>query len=84
MMVSGNITKDGLCKSNVDLCGICSLRVEANSVLYVHCGKLIHGRCAGVKRASKFYRNFACRKCEENVFLKQWIRKKCYVMKWKQ
>ena len=26
VMVSGDITKDGLSKSNVDLCGVCSLR----------------------------------------------------------
>ena len=34
-----------LSKSKVDLCGICSLRVKANSVLCVHCSRLILGRC---------------------------------------
>ena len=54
---------------NVYPCGTCSLRVtEANSVLCAHCGKWIHGRCAGVKRVtSKFSRHFACRKCEGNI-----------------
>ena len=42
-MVSGSITKDGLSKSKVDPCGVCSLKVMANSVLCVQCGKCIHG-----------------------------------------
>ena len=44
-MVSGGITKDGMSKSKVDPCWVCGLRVKANSVLCVHHGKLIHGRC---------------------------------------
>ena len=48
--------------------GICSFRVKANSVFYVQCGKLIHGRCAGVEKVTaKHSRNFASRKCEGNV-----------------
>ena len=47
VMVSGGITNRGMSNSKVDLCGVCSLRVWANSVL---CGKWIHGRCAGVRR----------------------------------
>ena len=35
------ITKDGMSKSKVDPCGVCSLRVKANSVLCVQCGKWI-------------------------------------------
>ena len=31
MIVSGGITKDGLSKGNVCSCGVCSLRVKANS-----------------------------------------------------
>ena len=46
VMVSSGITQDGISKSNVDQCGICSLRVKANSVLCVQFSKLIHGRCA--------------------------------------
>ena len=42
VMVSGDITKDGLSKSNVDPCGVCSLGVKANSVLSLQCGKWIH------------------------------------------
>ena len=63
-----NITKDGMCKVNVDPCGVCSLRVKATSVLCLQCGKLIHGRCASVKRITpKFPRYLACRKCEGNI-----------------
>ena len=54
MFIGGN-TKDGMSKSKVDPCGVCSLRVKANSVLCVQCGKLIHGRCAGVKRVTQIF-----------------------------
>ena len=53
VMVSGGITKEGMSKSKIDPCGLCSLRVKANSVLCVQCGKLIHGSCAGVKMCFK-------------------------------
>ena len=33
MMVSEGITKDGLSKSRIDLCGVCSLTAKANPVL---------------------------------------------------
>ena len=33
VMVRGSITKDGMSKSKVDQCGVCSLRVKANSAL---------------------------------------------------
>ena len=47
-------------KSYVDPCGVCSLRVMANSVLCLQCGKWIHGGCAGMKMVTpKFYVNFA-------------------------
>ena len=49
MMVSGGITKDGMSKM------VCSLRIKANSVLCVQCGKWIHGRCAGVKRVTPMF-----------------------------
>ena len=39
VMVCGSTTKDGLSKSKVDPCGVCSLRVKANSVLCLQCGK---------------------------------------------
>ena len=68
VMVCGGITKDGMSKSKVVPCGVCSFRVKANSVLCVQCGKLIYGRCAGVKRVTaKFSRHFTCRKCERYV-----------------
>ena len=43
------IVKDRISKNKVDACGVCSLRAKANSVLYVHCSKWSHDRCAGVK-----------------------------------
>ena len=65
---SGNITKDGMFKSKVDSCGVCSLREKTNSVLCAQCGKCIHRRCAGVKiLTQKFSRNLTCRKCEKNI-----------------
>ena len=42
VMVSSGITKNGLSKNKVDPCGVCSLGLKANSVLYVQCGKWIH------------------------------------------
>ena len=48
VMVSGSIAKDGLSKSRVDLCGVCILKVKANSFLCVKCGKWVHIRCSGV------------------------------------
>ena len=41
--VSNGIIKDGLSKSKVGSCGVCSLRAKANSALCVQCGKWIHG-----------------------------------------
>ena len=38
VMVSGGITKDDMSKSKVDLCGVSSLRVKANTVLCLQCG----------------------------------------------
>ena len=49
VIVCRGITKDGMSKSKVDPCWIRSLRVKANSVLCIQCGKWIQGRCAGVK-----------------------------------
>ena len=62
------ITKDGMSKRKVDQCGVYRLREKANSVLCVQCGKLIHGRFAGVKRVTPmFSRNFTCRIHEGNI-----------------
>ena len=63
LMVCDGITKDEMSKSKVDPYGvyICYLRVKANSVLCLQCGKWIHKRRAGVKRVTPwFYGNFAC------------------------
>ena len=68
LMVSGGNTKNGLFKSKVDPCGVCSLRVNANYVLCVQCGKWCYSRCAGVKNVNPmFSRDFACMKCEGNI-----------------
>ena len=68
VMVSSGITKDGMSKSKVDLCGVCSLKVKASSVLCFQCDHWIHGRCARVKRVTpKFFGNFTCRKCVGNI-----------------
>ena len=62
VMVCKGITKDGMSKSKVDPCGVYCLRVKANSVLLLQCGKWIHGRCAGVKRVTKFFKKFYMQK----------------------
>ena len=50
MLVSGSITKVLMSTSKVGPCGVCRLRVKANSVLCFQYGKRIHGRCSRVKR----------------------------------
>ena len=52
VMISSCITKDGMSKSRVAPCGVCSLREKANSVLCLQCAKRIHAKCAGVKRVT--------------------------------
>ena len=39
VMVCGGITKDGMSKCKCDPCWVYSLRVKANSVLCLQCGK---------------------------------------------
>ena len=59
---------DSMSKSKVDPCWVCSLRVKANSVLCLKCGKWIHGRCAGMNSVTpKYQRYFKCRICEGNI-----------------
>ena len=68
MMVNGSITKDGLSKIKVNICGVCSLRVMAKSVLCVWCGEWNYGRCAIVKMVtSMFQGNITSKKCEGNI-----------------
>ena len=50
VMVSIGITNDGMSESKVDQCVVCSLRVKANSVLCLQCGKWIHDRSSRMKR----------------------------------
>ena len=65
VLFSSGITKVGLSKSKVDPCWVCSLRVKANTVLCIKCGKWINNRCARVKWVpAKSSRNLDCRKSE--------------------
>ena len=50
--VSGGIIEDGFSKSKVDPCGVCSLRVKANTVLCAQCGKLVHIRCVSMREVT--------------------------------
>ena len=54
--------------------------VKANSVLYLQCGKWIHGGFAGMKRVTQeFMGNLACRRCEENIGeAVEWEEKLCH------
>ena len=52
VLVSGSITKNGMSKSKVDSCGVCSLRAKAKPVICLQCSKWIYGKCAGVKRVT--------------------------------
>ena len=65
MMDCNSILKDGLSKSRVDPCLVCSLRVKGDSVLCVHCRKMYPWYMyLSEKSGPKFSGNFACRKCE--------------------
>ena len=50
VMVSGIITKDGMSKSKVGPCVVCSLRVMANSFLCVQCGNWIDSTYVRMKQ----------------------------------
>ena len=52
VMVSSGITQDSLSKAKFDPCRVCSLRVIANSVMCLQCGKWIHSGCARAKRVT--------------------------------
>ena len=55
-------------KNKVVPCGVCCLIAKANTGLCLQCGKLIHGRCARVKKVTtKFSRTFTCRKYGGNI-----------------
>ena len=44
------------------------LESKGSLSLCLQCGKWIHGRCAGVKKATPmFSRNFACKEYEGNI-----------------
>ena len=62
VMVCSGITHDGMSKCKVDPCGVCSLRVKANSVLCVQCGNWVHGRKWSVRGDSKVLRKLCMQK----------------------
>ena len=81
--VCGCITQDGLSKSEVDPCEVCCLRVKANSVLCVQCGKWIHGRCAVVKKVTPNFKKIYM----QEMLMKYWrgsVAGRSHVMKWKR
>ena len=53
VMINSSIAKDVMSRSKADSTQVCCLRVKANPVLCVQCGKLIHGRCVGVVRMTQ-------------------------------
>ena len=59
VIISGGIIEDDSSNCEVYSYGICTLKVKANSLVCVQCGKLVYSRCAGVKSAS--------RNCEGNA-----------------
>ena len=68
VIIIGGITKDNMSEGKVDPCLVCILRITANAVLCVQCGKWIHCGCAEVTMVTpKFSRDFLCRKCEGNI-----------------
>ena len=68
VMISIDITMDGMCKSNDLPCWVSSLRVMANSAMSVQCGRWNHGRCAKMRGVLGVFRQiFTCRKCEWNI-----------------
>ena len=68
VMVSGRSTMDGMSKRKVAPCGVYSLRVRANSVVCLQCGKCIYVWCAWVQMVTpNFQKKLACRKYEGNI-----------------
>ena len=60
MMVSGSITMYGLSYGRVNPCGVCSLRIKANSDLCAQCGIGIHGKCVRMEMVTpKFSTRFS-------------------------
>ena len=82
VMVSGGITKDGISKSKVDPCAVCSLRVNAYSVLCLQCsGSTVD--VLELKRLLQSFQEILQSGNVNGILEKRWSRKKSYVMKWK-
>ena len=65
VMVSGGIAMP---KCKVYPCGVCGLRVKADSALCVQCGMWIHSKCAAAKMMTqRFSTNFVCKECKQNT-----------------
>ena len=80
MMICGGFTKDGLSNSQVFPCGVCSLRVKANSVLCVQHGNRIHGRYCGVKRVSQSFQEMLLAGMVNGIVERRWSWMKSCVM----
>ena len=65
---------------DVDLCGVCRLRVKANLILCVLCGRWIHSRCDSVKRVSPKFRKMLHAENVKGILERQWSSKKGYVL----
>ena len=63
-MTSGS--EGELFKSKIDSCGVCGIRVMANSVLCTKCKNWVHGRFEQIKRATaRLAMHFVFSKCRE-------------------
>ena len=56
VIVCGGVTKVGMSNSEANPCGVCSLRVRADSVLCLQCGRWIQGRCDGMKSITPHFK----------------------------
>ena len=83
MVLSSSITQDDMSNSKVEPCGVCSLRVKANSVLCVQCGKWIHGTCARLKRVTQSCSEILHAGNVKGILERLWSGTKSYAMKWK-
>ena len=59
------------------------MRVNANSVLCLQCGKWIHGKSAGVKRVTPMFSRIFYAENVKGILERQWSRYKGCALKWK-
>ena len=56
--------------------GVCDLRVKANSILCMHCGKWIHSRCAGVRMVTPKFQDILVARNVKGIHVRQLSRNK--------